>query len=309
MVLFVNTNAQSPGASFVTAREDNRPIPAPEFVVGDVEEITFYLVDGLGDYDERSGVGVNTLKCAMGRFGESNIAYQASWTAVANGFAGTLNLNTNEAHALLVGLEEIEVIFELEVTDADGNRDTVISARVILRQELITTTPSVPTPTDDFYTENEADLRYWQNRFSITALTGGTATDLDGIVTAASAVQTGVGIGIVISGVVYWYRLINSTAAENSPFYIRPNDYNNPANTRVWQLVNQFGAATSNGYTHTQSTPATTWTVVHNFGFRPAGITVWDSSLQFADCEINHLDNNSFEVKHREARTGIVRCI
>lgn len=38
------------------------------------------------------------------------------------------------------------------------------------------------------------------------------------------------------------------------------------------------GAGAGTGYSHTQLTVATTWTVSHNLGYHPAGIQAWDSS-------------------------------
>ena len=37
-------------------------------------------------------------------------------------------------------------------------------------------------------------------------------------------------------------------------------------------------ATSAGSYTHTQSTPSSTWTIVHGLGYNPAGVKVWDSA-------------------------------
>jgi len=70
------------------------------------------------------------------------------------------------------------------------------------------------------------------SRPDITGLTGGTATDLDGIPTVGLAVGTMVA---VFDGTeTRIYRLTTGTNAESSPGVIRPDDFADPANAKVW---------------------------------------------------------------------------
>lgn len=66
-------------------------------------------------------------------------------------------------------------------------------------------------------------------------------------------------------------------------------------------------AGPSGGYTHTQGAAATTWTVTHNLGYRPAvqaftagGVSVWGSLV--------HLDDNTCTITFALAITGTARC-
>lgn len=312
MILLVNTNAQSPGASIVADITESAPSFAPVFVFGDKLSIDLYLVDGTGHYDSRSGNGANTIKAGLGPIGGTLIAYQPTWSTIANGFRGELNLATNEAEALLGSASTVNTWFEIEITEPSTLRQTLVQTLVELRRDVIPNTPNAPVPISSYTDTVTLNKSFVQNRFAITGLTGGGGTNLDGIVTAAGAVDTGTMVAIVLSNVVSLYQLQNSTQAEASPTWIRPDDYNNPANARVWRLVSPLSAVGSTGFTHTQGSAATTWTVTHNFGFRPSGITVWvthGASEKLADAEIVHVDNNSFQVIHRLARTGTVRCI
>ncbi len=69
---------------------------------------------------------------------------------------------------------------------------------------------------------------------SITGLIGGGATNLDGLVTATGNYAVGICIFLVISGIPAIYQLVSGSNAENSPFIIRPNDFDEMTNTKVW---------------------------------------------------------------------------
>ena len=69
---------------------------------------------------------------------------------------------------------------------------------------------------------------------SITGLTGGGATNLDGIVTASGNYAVGICIFLVISGIPAIYQLISGSNAESSPSVIRPNDFDEMTNAKVW---------------------------------------------------------------------------
>lgn len=63
----------------------------------------------------------------------------------------------------------------------------------------------------------------------------------------------------------------------------------------------------SGGYTHTQGAAATTWTIPHNLGYRPAvqaftagGLSVWGT--------LAHLDDNTCTLTFAVAITGTARC-
>ena len=61
-------------------------------------------------------------------------------------------------------------------------------------------------------------------------------------------------------------------------------------------------------YVHTQSTPATTWTINHNLGFRPS-VELLDSGSQEIDGDISHPTVNQTVVTLNPATAGLARLI
>jgi hypothetical protein len=69
---------------------------------------------------------------------------------------------------------------------------------------------------------------------SITGLTGGATTDLDGLVTSTGIYPIGICIFLVVSGVPHIYQLVAGTATESSPSIILPDDYSVSLNAKYW---------------------------------------------------------------------------
>jgi len=62
------------------------------------------------------------------------------------------------------------------------------------------------------------------------------------------------------------------------------------------------------GYTHTQSTPATTWTINHNLGLYPH-IVLLSPGLAEVDAAIIHVSVNQAIVRFSAPFAGIARCV
>lgn len=62
-------------------------------------------------------------------------------------------------------------------------------------------------------------------------------------------------------------------------------------------------------YTHNQTSPATSWTVNHNFGYRPSGISVISVGGQVVNADITHTSVNQFIVSFSMPYSGMVRVI
>jgi len=71
------------------------------------------------------------------------------------------------------------------------------------------------------------------SRPDITGLTGGGATNLDGIATTGLA--TGAMLAVYDGSETRIYRLTAGTDAESSPTIIRPDDFTDPGNAKVWK--------------------------------------------------------------------------
>lgn len=232
MKLYVNVEAQSPQTALVVADDAPDWKPADALVLGDKITVELYLVKATGELDERSGDASQTLRMAVGELGSNPIALTTSWTADTDHFTGLLNLNATEAHEFLAEVTEQSraVVLEIELADADGNVDTILQAETQLRREIISGEPDGSIDETPY-----PNLRYVQNRSTITALTGGTATALDGIATLG--MSTGTLVAVVISGSLFHYKLTTGTDAESAPSVIRPDDYATTTNEKVWKLV------------------------------------------------------------------------
>jgi len=89
-----------------------------------------------------------------------------------------------------------------------------------------------------------------------TALTGGGASALDGLVTAASATPVNTVAESVVSGVFYKHQLQAGTTAESSPSVIRPDDYNGATNAFVWiRILALMLSLFLAGFASAQTTP------------------------------------------------------
>lgn len=281
MILNINTAAASAQAALVHSRQHPVSVPGPSLVIGDKVEVTILLVDGAGAYDPIGGEPGATLKVAVGPVPGVPIAYSDAWTSVSGGWAGTVNLNTAEAVALLGSEEWVSVEIEIELARLDGTKRTLAQIASELRAELIPESPVAIVGNPSYLTEAQVSAGYVHNRSIITALTGGGATALDGIATAS--MPLGVMVAVVIGSTVSFYQIISSTAAENSPWVIRPDDYN-AGSPKVWVLRNTDVV----GFTHDQTAPASTWSGTHNLGYRPAAVALWiGDNLSFAEISVD----------------------
>jgi cytoskeletal protein RodZ len=65
------------------------------------------------------------------------------------------------------------------------------------------------------------------------------------------------------------------------------------------------GSSAANAtYTHTQSSSSTTWTVVHNLGYFPGGVSVVDSGGTKVYGDVTHTNNNSLVITFSSAFGG-----
>jgi hypothetical protein len=68
------------------------------------------------------------------------------------------------------------------------------------------------------------------------------------------------------------------------------------------------GPAGVSPYVFTQESPATTWTINHNLGYKPS-VEVLDSGSQEIDCEVAHPSTNQTVVILNPASAGLARLI
>ena len=174
-------------------------------------------------------------------------ALQTTWDTVTDGWTARLDCNTRGLLELLDGAASANSTLELQLVDADGNIRTVGQVQCLVRNEAIDPNSTTALPLASYLTAEQARLAFVQNRYAVTALTGG-GTALDGIATGTTASQivaTNSMFAIEISDSISFYELVSGTDAESSPDVIRPDDYDGTDNARVWKLLT-VGAAYQN---------------------------------------------------------------
>lgn len=62
-------------------------------------------------------------------------------------------------------------------------------------------------------------------------------------------------------------------------------------------------------YTHVQSAPSTTWTVVHNLGYFPGGVSVVDSAGTKVYGDITHSNSNQLVINFSAGFSGKRTCL
>jgi hypothetical protein len=107
------------------------------------------------------------------------------------------------------------------------------------------------------------------SRPDITGLTGGTATDLDGIPTVGLA--EGTMVAVFDGSETRIYRLTSGTNPESSPGVIRPDDFADPGNTKVW-IASLSSDPEETGYTPSGGGGGTTYSVGD---FAQGGVVFW----------------------------------
>ena len=159
-----------------------------------------------------------------------------AWTPITNGYSGDVNYGTQGLFDYLgsrVSRGE-DLTLEVEHTDTSGRPRTLLSVPIVVRNEGASQTSGIPTPLTGYYTTTQSDALFVSNAYTVTGLTGGGATNLDGIATTSLTTKMA---ALKIAGALAFYRLEAGTDAESSPTVIRPDDYNGATNAKVWKLA------------------------------------------------------------------------
>ena len=232
----INVTGSSP--VWLVTWEDNAVIVPLE---AGVENLTPDSVASISEIQAGSTVLQEKQQVRLAR---NPAAFQDSWGTITDGWNARLDCNTRGFLQLLNGAVAVQTVLELEVTDSGGNRATFAQIPITIRNEVIDEQSMVPSPLADYSTTVEVQNQFVQNRSSLTGLTGGGATNLDGIATVSATV--GWLVALDVSNVLSLYRLESGTDAESSPDIIRPDDYAATTNEKIWRRlsIELAGAAT-----------------------------------------------------------------
>jgi len=178
------------------------------------------------------------------------LASNSTWTHDAGEYTytGALNLNTTAINDALERLDaddendiaEIECGFEvtIQIGGVGGWRSSVLPVTFTIYHDIIAGDEATPVNADDpdEYVLKGAVIEWLP---TVSSKTGGTAADLDALITAG--VTVGKSVQFVdedaVPALLRQYKLYAGTDAEDSPTVIRPDDYDGATNAKVWKLL------------------------------------------------------------------------
>jgi hypothetical protein len=204
-----------------------------------VTDASTLLAIGLGDPDPNQGFAY---------------ASTTSFAISGNTRTGTLALNTTAlttrlagnttSRGIIAGLSahsSSRYTLHLRKTSAAGSTETLALLTVRVLPGVLSATVENPTPAESYPTTTQFEAGAVHPAASITSLTGGGATSLDGQETgtvAAPTLPTGYTFLLSIGRVGQLWQLIAATDAEDvSAGIVRPDDYHASTNARIWVLL------------------------------------------------------------------------
>lgn len=137
-------------------------------------------------------------------------------------------------------VKTLAALLDVELADDDyeANTTPVKQAPVTITRDIYRGGEGIPDPSEPPYPAPGAILTRTNGieyLATITGLVGGTATDLDAIATLT--LTPPLLKAVVLAGVLRVFQLKAGTDAADGDLVIRPTDFNNPANAKVWISV------------------------------------------------------------------------
>jgi hypothetical protein len=192
---------------------------------------------------------------ASGEFSDGPVLASTStfsYDAGTKTYSGALNLNTEQINTELERGNDDDtddiasILCGLEVTYQSGGTgswaSSVLPVQYQINHDLIYGDEATPTNADDpdEYLLKQSAIEWYP---TITSLTGGTAADLDSLITTTQTVGKSIEIldTDATPDTVRRYILTAGTTAESAPDVIRPDDYATTTNEKVW-ILQSYGA-------------------------------------------------------------------
>lgn len=136
--------AESPKSANVISQLNPVPIKFRDLVYGDNLQAFIYWVDGLGNFDSRSGSSTYTLKTSIGLPGQTPIWLNATWTLIANGWQGAIQTDAAgfAAQFLATGMNPINLVLEVKAFNLQGAPTALAQIAIKLYNDQIAGTPN-----------------------------------------------------------------------------------------------------------------------------------------------------------------------
>lgn len=187
----------------------------------------------------KSGPGDFTIELVGAGIKESNVptlANSSNTLSVPVGLTGTINVLSAGVVDLLNGATRATTNLEIEKTVTGDTTTVAFRSDTLLRAELINSSPGTPTGTDPAFSQTETNLYFGWNGpgRGITGLTGGGATNLDGIATVDYA-SLMVFVDDATHGPGWWLLKTGSTAENAAAGIVHPDDRHAVTNNKIWE--------------------------------------------------------------------------
>lgn len=245
MVIYIDKATKQ----FITDPTFKSRVDSFSFKRGDKSEVEVYFVNGnsveslslSASADVRFGIKPD------GEYDGEFLVYSDDFTYQNQGYKLEPSFNTTILNAYLSSgdgnanndIAQLAGMLEITWSDSPGlsSWQSTPTVTALIDNDVIKGiegTPSELPDALDWLQEN--GIVY---NTDIIALTGGTSIHLDALPTVGIPLNSLLTIKVGTNN-IYTYRLADSTSTTSIPSRIRPLDYNNPSNKKVWFLTTQY---------------------------------------------------------------------
>lgn len=204
-------------------------------------QIYYQETDGTPDNVLPSVSGSSYFVQFIGTLGQSNTPALTAANidlVAAQGRSGTISLNTIALYKY--SLTQTGNTFTMRASvqreRASGEIRTIFLADITLSKDIIDVSSMVPVPRPSYYTSAQS-LAYFVNSgdaFGILSLSGGGATNLDSVITAAQSTGRAMFVNDSTYGFGLWVLAASTHAEDIASGFLRPDDYDGTTNQKVW---------------------------------------------------------------------------
>lgn len=148
MRIYINENADATNSQVASLQNSNEA-RLPELYIGDIIELQITFGNGQGGYSTFQGRADIVLNSGIG-VAKDRLPYTVTQTMekLSDYYFARLNLSTEELKNAIGDEEEIELDFEIQLSNANDMTRTLLQKKILLRNQLIQA-QSIPLAPDN----------------------------------------------------------------------------------------------------------------------------------------------------------------
>jgi hypothetical protein len=240
MILYIDTLAKDKTQAAMTALATyTATTDLEQLVLGDSEPLVLHFLTAASTYASWVNDASYTVTVGLGdQEADSAKLYTStsSFTPSATSRTGRLSINTTDLRdaisAAVYGTTRkgVLMVLQIRVTDPSGNIETLALLSVYVQNRVLSNSA----------TDSEVTVGAVRPIPTVSSLTGGGSTALDGVTTANNSTVTNTVVLLSYSRLAQWWQLVDGTDAEDvagAPAIVRPDDYDASTNARVWVQI------------------------------------------------------------------------